>query len=391
MRATTRRREDGADEEAPTDSRRLHGAEERRHARGARGRLAGATLAVTLLALGGSLATVAATPTGATTRQPAGEETNLPPANPQAPGRIIIPHRNLPDPFVLEVKGHYYLYSSQTGFLTPPASVTESIGASLTRFGPTRAAMSSVPSWAETGFTWSPDVRFIDGRYVMYFNAWAKRRYFFDRNETGNGQRAECIGVATSKRPSGPFVPVKAPPLVCQFRLHGAIDPRSFLAPDGRLYLVWKSDDNAFQPMRPTHLFSQLLSKNGERLVGPRHLLMTGTPGSWSGGLIEAPDMVYVDQHYFLFFSGSWFNGPGYSIGDAVCKGPAGPCYPLGSSPWLGSNTEGFGPGEESLFHNAKGWWMVYSPWCLDGHTYRPVALARVAFGFDGPYLVKLS
>jgi len=304
----------------------------------------------------------------------------LPPhAKISAPGSLIL-DRNLPDPAVLEVRGRYYLYSSQTGFATPPVSLTTSKGPTLFRWNRTVAALKSVPSWAETGFTWAPDVRFIDGRYVMYFNAWAEKSLYFEAAESGFSQRAQCIGVATAGGPAGPFTPVPGPPLVCQFNHHGAIDPRTFVAPDHGLYLDWKSDDNANPSYPPTHLWAQELSKNGEHFVGKRRLLMSGSRHIWNGGLVEAPDMVYADHTYWLFYSGSWFNTPGYSIGVAKCKGPLGPCRQIAAHPWLTSNSQGAGPGEESLFHNGQGWWMVYNPWSLYAHKYRSVEIAKVYF-----------
>lgn len=316
----------------------------------------------------------------------------LPPhANAEAPGKIILPHRNLPDAFVLNADGRYYVYSSQTGFATAPARVTVSDGRSLLKWGKTGSALATLPKWAENGFTWAPDVRKIDGRYVMYYDAWSLKSMFFQAKALGTEQRAECIGAATSKNPAGPFKPVKGPPIVCQFNHHGAIDPRTFVAPDGVLYLDWKSDDNA-NPFhtKPSHIFAQRLSKNGERLIGARHLLLSGSHSYWDGGLVEAPDMVHAGGAYWMFFSGTWYNGPAYAVGIAKCSSPIGPCRMTSSKPWLRSNAQGEGPGEESLFHNSHGWWMAYSPWSTYYHPYRPVAIAKVAFGPKGPYLAKI-
>jgi beta-xylosidase len=304
---------------------------------------------------------------------------------------VLILNRNLPDPAVLEQGGRYYLYSSQTGFGTPPVALTVSDGPTLLHWGKTGTALATVPAWAENGFTWAPDVAMIDGRYVMYFDAWAGKSLFFDADDVGFAQRAQCIGVATAKDPAGPFTPVSGPPLVCQFNHHGAIDPRTFVAPDGQLYLDWKSDDNASPSYPPTHLWAQELSKNGEQLIGARYLLLSGSRHIWNGGLIEAPDMVYAERAYWLFYSGSWFNQPGYSIAVAKCAGPVGPCKPISTHPWISANSQGGGPGEESLFHNSQGWWVVYSPWSLYDHSYRPVELAKIYFDPSGPYPVKLS
>lgn len=313
-----------------------------------------------------------------------------PPANPAAPARIIIPTRNLPDPFVLHVGTRYLMYSSQTSFSTPPAALTQSLDDTTYHWGKTGAALSSVPVWAESGFTWSPDVREVSpSHYVMYFSAWALKSLYFDPAASGFSQRYQCLGIATSSNAAGPFTPVGKTPFLCQAKdHHGDIDPRTFLAPNGQLWLDWKSDDNAFETPHVTHLWAQRLTPDGLHVEGPRTIILSGAHQGWNGGLIEAPDMVYAAGKYWLVFSGSWFNGPNYAIGLTTCTGPAGPCQ-LSPHPWVSSNSQGSSPGEESLFHNGKGWWMVYSPWGMLGHTYRPVALARVVFVASGPYLAK--
>jgi hypothetical protein len=56
----------------------------------------------------------------------------------------------------------------------------------------------------------------------------------------------------------------------------------------------------------------------------------------------------------------------------------------------LASNAQGAGPGEESVFSNDAGIWMLYTPWnssLPDPGPPRPVALAHLGFGPDGPYL----
>ena len=290
--------------------------------------------------------------------------------------RIVTPGRNLPDPFILHVGSEYYMYSSQTSIYTPTVSLTMSKGDSLFSWGKTRAALDSVSSLAENGFSWAPDVRRIDGLYVLYFDAWSRKSMYFAPSESGFKQRGQCLWTATSESPAGPFSPQHRP-LLCQFNHHGDIDPRTFVSPSTQLWLIWKSDDNAFEPARPTYLWSQHLSSNGLSLVGERYVIFAGKRGTWSGGLVEAPDMVYASHTYWLFFSGNWFNGPNYSIGLARCASPAGPCASVSIHPWLSSNPLGRNPGEESLVRNAQGWWIAFSP--SEG-KYRPVAIASVSF-----------
>jgi len=315
----------------------------------------------------------------------------LPTADWAAPARIIAPGRNQPDPFVLTTRRGYYLYSSQLGLNTPPVSVSAS--KNLHKWGLPRAAMPRDPTWATNGFTWAPDVAFIEHRYVMYFDAMAKTFLYDAPWLPGFQGRAQCIGTAVSKTPGGPFVP-ELRPLVCQFAHHGDIDPRTFSGVATGLWLDWKSDDNAvLSSTTPTVIYARRLSANGLTLVGPLSVLLTADE-SWQDHdhIIESPDMVVEQGLYWLFYSGGWFNEPTYGIGVARCAGPSGPCADVSTKPWLGSNSQGLGPGEESVFvdHHAQTW-MVYSPryYGFFGMTDRPVALLRVAFGPLGPYLAR--
>ena len=203
--------------------------------------------------------------------------------------------------------------------------------------------------------TGRPDVRYLDGEYVMYFDSMAQPSLYYDQQGTGFSHYAQCIGVATSTAPAGPFTG-RSSPLICDFGAHGAIDPRTFLASDGDLYLDWKSDDNAAAPAAyaVSHLYAQRLSANGLSLDGPPHLLLTADE-RWQAKIVEAPDMVEARGKFWLFYSGSWFNSSNYGVGYASCAGPIGPCTDQSvHGPFIGSNSQGQGPGEESLFEDHK-------------------------------------
>jgi beta-xylosidase len=197
-----------------------------------------------------------------------------------------------------------------------------------------------------------------------------------------------CIGDAVSTRLMGPYH-ARATPFICQRTLGGSIDPRAFVDGDGQVYMVWKSDQNARSDTAPTAIFSQPLSTDGLRLLGaPEQIFEPDEP--WQGSIVEAPELVLVAGGYFLFYSGFWFNQPTYAIGAARCTGPLGPCADTGARPLLGSNFEGTGPGEESVFRDSRGIWLLYSPF----HSAVPVAgvarpadIARLGFGPFGVYL----
>jgi beta-xylosidase len=296
------------------------------------------------------------------------------------PGVVVTPGHGVPDPFVFEVAGVYFMFASQENFFG--ANLPVMVSTSLTSWAPSDIdALPTLPSWAGRGFTWSPDVREIDGHYVMWFSA-ALASAPFDG--------IKCIGVATATSVIGPYVSTAPSPLVCQLAHLGSIDPRTFLDPQGHLWLVWKSDDNA-DTTGTTHttIFSQQLAPNGLSLIGHPIALMTANL-PWEGRIVESPDMVFAGGRYWLFYSGNWFNQPTYAIGVAQCAGPAGPCEPSTLGPWFGSNAEGSGPGEESLFFDGSRWWMFYAPFAVNHEqsTPRPAAMARLTFGPDGPTVV---
>jgi beta-xylosidase len=297
------------------------------------------------------------------------------------PAVLITPGLNVPNPFVTKVDGLYFMFASQGRLYVP---VTLLVSSSLTNWASTALdPLPILPKWAQSGFTWSPDVRRVGQRYVMWFNA----ALASDKASVP----IKCIGAATATSVLGPYVSTERRPIVCQRSHFGSIDPRTFLDPAGHLWLIWKSDDNAeWTPSTHTTIYSQRLSANGLHLLGKPTALLSADR-KWEKGIIEAPEMVFAGGKYWLFFSGNWFNQPSYGIGLAQCAGPAGPCKPSSPGVWLGSNAQGSGPGEETVFFDGSRWWLLYAPAAVDHQflTDRPAVLARLVFGPKGPEVVK--
>ena len=340
-------------------------------------------LALVLAACSGSTSDASRTTTAA--RAPrATTTTTLPaPADPAAPATIIDPSIDSPNPFVLVEGGQYLHYASQVA--VGRENIQVRVGRALSALGPVRDAMPEPPRWVVPGSTWAPDVRHVGTRYVMWFTAAT------EPGRVDGGARTQCIGWAVSRSPLGPFTGGATTPSICQRDRWGSIDPRTFRDDDGKLWLQWKSDDNA-QVGADSHssIYSQRLAADGATLTGhPVRILEADQP--WEGRIVEAPQMVEVGGRHWLFYSGNWFNQPAYAIGVAECDGPTGPCRKPSDHPWLASNAQGEGPGEGSLFHDAGGWWTVYGPDRVgfNVQTVRPTALARVAFGPGGPYLAR--
>jgi beta-xylosidase len=298
------------------------------------------------------------------------------------PGFTIDAGADQPDPFMFEQGGEYYLFTSQD---KDHANVPVHEGTVVGAWGPEVDALPHLPAWAVPGIVWAPDMAQFGEHYMLYFTA----------QLAGVSPQTMCIGDAISTAVAGPYLPATTP-LVCQQSLGGSIDPRVFVDADGQPSLLWKSDQNARAdqtglPTENTQIYSQALSADGMALTGTPTVIF-GPDEAWQNHIVEAPQMVLVHGTYWLFYSGGWFNQTDYAIGVARCAGPSGPCADVSPVPFLGSNAQGEGPGEESVFSNAAGVWLLYNPFSStlpDPGPPRPTSMAHLGFGPDGPYLAE--
>jgi hypothetical protein len=309
-----------------------------------------------------------------------------PSLTPQSPARTILSGPDATDPFMLHVGGRYYLYASEGDFGSAAYGMNVPMweGTKIGSWGPMRDVLPDLPSWASWGATWAPDVRKVKGGWALYYSTVL----------SGVRPETHCIGAAYASNPVGPFAPVDHP-LICQRDHRGSIDARTFVDTDGRLIMYWKSEDNA-NPDVPgpdqngrTGVWAQYLSADGRRLLGqPTEIFQPDQP--WQGTIVEAPDVIEAWGTYWLVFSGAWYNTPGYGIGVASCQSAFGPCTDPDPQPFLGSNAQGQGPGEPSIFDDGRNVYLLYNPWHSNDPLPtkpRPVVMARIGFLSDGPYL----
>jgi hypothetical protein len=304
-----------------------------------------------------------------------------PTAHPERPGRTILTGADPTDPYMIKTGGRYLLYTSEgTSFLNVPLWIGTRPGRWLTLVD----VLPNLPNWAQGGSTWAPDVQRVTGGWALYFTTLVR----------GLDPPTRCIGSAFSRSPRGPFV-ATTHAFICQLDHRGSIDPRVFVESDGRLVMLWKSEDNANPAVPgpdqdgPTGIYAQYLSANGRTLLGQPVKILTPTE-PWEGTIVEAPDMIEAWGTYWLFFSGNWFNQPSYGIGVAACQTPFGPCTDPNPAPLLGSNLQGAGPGEASVFKEGDTDLLLYNP--FKGNDPgpaipRPVDMTRLGFTPQGPYL----
>jgi hypothetical protein len=251
---------------------------------------------------------------------------------------------DFPDPDVILVGHTYYAYATNS----VAGNIQIIASTDLTHWNAIGNALPSLPSWAKPDNTWAPSVTRMNGMFLMY--------YAVDVAATGT----QCISVASSTSPQGPFVDTSTGPLECQQALGGSIDPSTFTDANGISYLVWKSGGPG-----SSKLWSEQLNAAATGFASATSPTMLLVPDqAWEGGTVEAPDLVLANGHYFLFFSGNNWNSANYAVGVATCTGPLGPCADASPNPILSSGAGIAGPGGESVFTDTSGaYWIAFHSW----------------------------
>jgi beta-xylosidase len=319
-------------------------------------------------------------------------------ASPAAPGLLSPPAGtflnpvladDFPDPFVLRDDATYFAYATTDGAQhlqlarSPDLVHWEERGDPLPR----------LPLWS-SGDTWAPEVAKIGGQYLAYYTAHDPDL----KRPDGNG--SQCVTVAVSDSPEGPFVDESSKPLVCQADLGGSIDATFFRDADDVAYLIWKNDGNCCG--LPTRFFIQRLSKDGQSVTGNVTDLGLVNDEPWEGGVIEAPTMLLEDGRYYLFFSANRYDTELYAVGYATATKVTGPFKDAAENPILASargqrpTSRARGPGHQSVVETRAGdLWMAYHAWDEDAVGYAnfgqrslwidPLRLAEGKAVVDGP------
>jgi beta-xylosidase len=281
---------------------------------------------------------------------------------------------DFPDPFVLQVGQTYHAYATNGGGNT----IQYATSSDLVSWVYGGDAFGNLPAWASPGNTWAPEVAAVPGGYAMYYTA----------RHTQSGK--QCIGVAFSKTPDGPFSDSSLEPLVCQFDLGGSIDASPFTDTNGKRYLYWKNDGNCCG--QRTSLYVQRLSVDGLRLEGEAKPLIFND-AAWEGNLIEAPTMYRRGDKYYLFFSAANYNDQTYAVGYAYGFDPMGPMTKWKNNPILKSAGAVAGPGHQTVILDKKKQpWMVYHAWETGNTGYpngqRTLRLDKITFNNGVPRVV---
>ena len=255
-------------------------------------------------------------------------------------------NQNFPDPAILEADGTFYAFATNTGNQNIPLARSED----LVTWSMLPDAMPQLAPWVAPvrGQVWAPETIAVGGEYRMYYTA---------RDRKSNRQ---CIGVASSAAPEGPYRDEASTPLLCPEGFQRAIDAHPYF--DGKqLYLYFSGVCCG----EPNGIFIQQLDPKGLATVGQSSLILK-VDTTWEGDIAEAPTMVKRGGKYYLFYSGNDYRNQTYAVGYAVCKSAKGPCTKAEENPVLvtgSSSSRALGPGHQSIARVGDDYWMLFHGW----------------------------
>jgi beta-xylosidase len=287
----------------------------------------------------------------------------------------------IPDPYVLDDgDAHSDYWAFATGNLFPVLHSSD-----LVHWTAQGTAMSGRPKWVTKAPDWHPWAPSVvqtaqacpgttsSSCYVMYYVALSA------------SLNVNCIGVATSPTPGGPYrdqgpladdpsistdTSSSTPPIGCSDDYgKGNIDPSPFIDPSGQAYLYVSTDrtcNGTSCVLKPT-LSVIPLSSDLEHASGARQPLLSGDPGTWEAAGVQVPTVEgpSVELHngiYYLFYSGGSWRGA-YGSGYATGLSPTGPFTKAPSNPVLAmsSTVRTPGGGDDLVTGPHQSQWLVYA------------------------------
>jgi hypothetical protein len=313
-----------------------------------------------------------------------------------------------PDPGVLDVGfAHSEYYVFHTGDRFPMLRSTD-----LVNWTPAGRALPARPAWAaQTGDwnPWAPSVIERDGACPGQSGARCFVLFHVSRHGT-LVPPTNCIGVAISPVPQGPYVELGPleytdggldasgrPPGCGDDDGYSNIDPAPLVDGDGRAYLYVSTGRHCATPSPNAEcpwdrtisvipLAEDLLTASG-----PRQPLFNAAPG-WEvgsfGPVVENPWPVRSGSTYLLLYSGGAYTAR-YGMGYATSSSPTGPFEKSASNPVLAEAEGVLSPGGGMPVTGPRGGaWLVYHGRRGDYANPRELRIDRLRFPTESTVVV---
>lgn len=283
------------------------------------------------------------------------------------------------DPFILKTSGGYYAYGTGKAHNGRHFPILHS--KDFVHWTFVGGALESVVAPRLKDY-WAPEVVEHRGQYFLYYS--------------GNGK----MRVAVSDQPVGPFKDagvILFPDEPFDIDGHPYQDPKT-----GKWYLFFAKDfldQRVGTALAVVQLADDMISTTGPvkpvlRAVGDwqifeRNRKMYGrTFDAWH--TVEAPTVIYRDNRYYCFYSGSNWQTPNYGVGFAVSDDVMGPYTDTADleGPAVLRTIPGnlIGPGHNSIILGPDDatWFIVYHCW-NEEHTKRQICMDPIEWTPQGP------
>jgi arabinan endo-1,5-alpha-L-arabinosidase len=228
------------------------------------------------------------------------------------------------DPSVVFANNQYYVFGSHLSVARSPnltnwTRVADGVNSSNPIFNNVNNELSEALSWAQTTTLWAPDVAYVNGRYLMYYNA------------CKGDSPVSALGIASASSIEGPYSDnglilrsgmwgqTSEDGTVYNALVHpNVVDPTVFKDKNNRLWMIYGSYSGGIfiMELNATTGFPLSGQGYGKHLMGGNH------------ARIEGPYVVYSPEtnYYYMFVSFGGLGADGaYNIRVARSSNPNGP------------------------------------------------------------------
>lgn len=292
----------------------------------------------------------------------------------------IISDKSVPDPSVIRAgDGYFYLYATQTKTYWMP--VYRSKDLVNWEYQGTAFNKATEPDLPGGGAFWAPEIRFLNGKYVLYYS-WAKM----------NGADISYTAVAVGDTPMGPFPDSKE--LIGNAEFGSNCIDQFYYEEDGKKYMFFGSFKGIYVTELEDDGLTVKLGNDGKPTLKKQVC----------GNAFEATNIYKKGRYYYLFASiGSCCNGinASYQVVVGRSENILGPYVDKDGKDMLNNNWElvlegdgqkWIGPGHNSIIiQDDEGTdWMIYHSYMKKNGEVggRLGMLDRLQWSSDGwPYI----
>lgn len=325
------------------------------------------------------------------------------------------------DPYVLHVKGKYYMYGTGAGAKHGFSAYSSNNLVNWQTegqvyFGNNKNGWGSIDTvW--DGAYWAPEVYEVKGKFYMFYSAqWSNN----PTNELENFR----IGVAVADKPTGPFIDISNKPIFDPG--YPIIDANVLFDKDGKAYLYysrccykhpvksevadWAKKKGWYNEIEESWVYGVEMKPDFSGVVGEPKLLlrppvsMKDKQAEWKSRSVTSKEVnrrwtegsvaFKKGNTYYMMYSANFFGGKNYAVGYATSESPLGPFTKAANNPVLQKNTEKggtvTGTGHNSITYSADGKEMfcVYHGRTASTGNGRVVFIDRMNILKDGKLVV---